>query len=257
MHLKRGQPLEDSTADLSCNKKSVDFHNTVEKSYILECKSTFTNMHAPWVFYISSDMVCPSKQLCSKYSRSHGIRNEIETVQLCTTGWMQELKQEISNVKMLSAFPNLIGPPLSLMESRWVSFKNKCMTYDMAAGKITKHTGQHVPFSKGSLNNWPSLTRTFLKICPRKGYATRQTRSWPVFHNLPALSPLMILTPFSPFQKWKGFNEAEQSCLCVSVCVCLWLCETQRKRKPVWLCVTAWWGLGLWFLGEVVQSRLY
>lgn len=73
------------------------------------------------------------------------------------------------------------------------------MTYDTATGSITKYTGQHVPVSKGSLNNWPRLTGTFLEIWPRKGYATRQTRSWPVFHNLLALSPLMILTPFSPF----------------------------------------------------------
>lgn len=68
-----------------------------------------------------------------------------------------------------------------------------------ATGSITKYTGQLVPVSKGSLNNWLRLTRTFLEIWPRKGYATRQTRSWPAFHNLLALSSLMILTPFLPF----------------------------------------------------------
>ena len=130
-------------------------------------------------------------------------------------------KQEICNAKMLSAFPNLIGPPVRLMEFRWVSIKNKCMTYDMVTGSITKHTGQHVPVSKGSLNNWPRLTKTFLEIWPRKGYATRQTRSWPVFHNLLALSPLMILTPpLFAILEVKGPNGAEQSCLCVCVVVC-------------------------------------
>lgn len=132
-------------------------------------------------------------------------------------------KCERSNVKKLSAFPNLIGLPLSLMESWRVSFENKCMTYDMATRSITQYTGQHVPVSKASLNNWPHLTGTFLEIWPRKGYATRQTCSWPVFHNMLALSPLMILTPFSPFWKWKGLNEAEQSSLCV--------CERDRDME--------------------------
>lgn len=150
-------------------------------------------------------------------------------------------KAEIANVKTLSAFPNLVGSPFSLMESWWARFRNKWMTYDMVTGSITQSTGQHVPVSKASLNNWPHLTRTFLEAWPRKGYASRQTVSWPAFHNLLALSSLMILTPFSPFRKWKGLNEAEQSCLCV------FGRDGQRKR----------WGLGLWILGEVVQSSFY
>lgn len=60
--LTRGQPLEDSTADPSNNTESQWLSiNTQEKGYILECKSTLTNMHAPRVFYISSVMVCPSE----------------------------------------------------------------------------------------------------------------------------------------------------------------------------------------------------
>jgi len=162
---------------------------------------------------------------------------ELEIKLNCPTvfSWVNaRAKREISNVKMLSAFTNLIGLPLRLMESWWVSFKNKCMTYDIATGSITQYTGQHVPVSKASLNNWPHLTGTFLEIWPRKGYATRLTCSWPVFHNLLALSPLMILTPFSPFWKWKGLNEAEQSCLCV------WVCErnrdTEKKKAHVTVC---------------------
>lgn len=69
------------------------------------------------------------------------------------------------------------------------------MTYDMGTGIITKYTGHHV-LVRRSLNNWIRFTRTFLEICPRKGYATRQTSSWPVLHNLLALSPFMILTCF-------------------------------------------------------------
>lgn len=159
---------------------------------------------------------------------------------------------------MLSAFPNLIGPILRLMAFWWVSIKKQCMTYDMATGSINKYGRQHVPISKGSLDNWQRLTGTFLEIWPRKGYATRQTCSWPAFHNLLALSPLMILNPLSPFEKQKGLMEPNKAvCVCVCSCVCLCETETQGESKPLWLCVTAWWGLGLWFLGEVVQSKLY
>lgn len=58
-------------------------------------------------------------------------------------------------------------------------------------------------------------------------------------------------------------NKAACVCLCVSVCkfvrnfVCVCVCEAHGESKPLWLCVTAWWGLGLWFQGEVVQSKLY
>lgn len=173
IHTQRGawvlwkQPLEDSKAE----------------GYI--------HVHFHWVYYKCSDViVC----VCSKYSKSCGIKNEIETIRLkCVNAGAQR-----DDVKTLSAFPNLIGPLLSLMEFWWVSINKKCLTYDTTRS-ILKHTGQHVPISEGSLNNWLPLTRTFQEEWPRKGYATRQTCSWPLFHNRLGLSPLMILTPFSPF----------------------------------------------------------
>lgn len=53
---------ENSLADPSNNTQSQKLSITRSKEgrCILECKSTGTNMHAPLVFYISSDMVCPS-----------------------------------------------------------------------------------------------------------------------------------------------------------------------------------------------------
>lgn len=122
-------------------------------------------------------------------------------------------------------------------------------TYDLWLGCITKYTGHHVLVSRQSLDNWIRLTRTFLEICPRKGYATRQTSSWPALHNLLALSPIMILTCFvSPFWKWKGLMELNKAaCECVSMCVrklewergcvCVFVWLTDTYREKIWMTV--------------------
>lgn len=86
------------------------------------------------------------------------------------------------------------------------------MTYDMATGSITEDTEQHVPVSKASLNHWLHLTGTFLEILPRKGYATRQSCSWPVFQNQ-MISFWFFLVFFFTILEVKVSNEAEQSLL--------------------------------------------
>lgn len=74
-------------------------------------------------------------------------------------------------------------------------------------------------------------------VWPRNGYAIRQTCSWPVFHNLLVSSTINDLDPLFTILAVEGPNRAEQSCLCVRLC--LFAFEGQTGRKSSWLRVTA------------------
>lgn len=116
-----------------------------------------------------------------------------------------------------------------LMEFWRVSINKKM--YDMGSGSISKHTGHYVLVSRGLLNNWTRLTRTFLEICPRKDYATRQMSSWPVLHNLLALFPLTCFV--LPFWKWKVLMEVNKTaCESVRVCVCVCIIVLATQWVP-------------------------
>lgn len=85
--------------------KRVAFHKTYRgrEGYILECKSTDTNMHtATGLFYISSCRVCPSERLPLKYSTLYGMRGKLK---VSTNGVNAKAKGQWRNVKMLTASP--------------------------------------------------------------------------------------------------------------------------------------------------------